>query len=148
MAATPECISWEMGHFSSITEQKQLSEATHLLQGHFVKYDTSGGGTTCHIHFFGCDKHLLLLLSCDLSSTLQKQRWKCVSAPPSFLLAWKPSESHLSSSTAVTRWHLIPFSLWNVSLMPSYSLIEPSPLVAFLWISTCAYGHYPIPSYK
>lgn len=43
MAASPDCTSRELGHFSPVMEQKQLSEAIHLLQGHFVKYDTSGG---------------------------------------------------------------------------------------------------------
>lgn len=64
-------------------------------------------------------------------------------APPE-----KPSASHLRGWTAVTRWHVIPFSLWNISLIPSYSLTESSPLVAFLWVASCAYGHFPILSYK
>lgn len=73
---------------------------------------------------------------------------RCFSA--SLLLAppEKPSASHLSSWTAVTRRHLIPFFLWNISLIPSYSLAESSPLVAFLWVPICAYGHFPILSYK
>lgn len=70
IAAGPEHISQELGQFSPITEQKQLSEAPHLLQGHFVKYDTSGGDIYLSHSFFGCwhsgwREHLLLLLYCD-----------------------------------------------------------------------------------
>lgn len=64
-------------------------------------------------------------------------------APPE-----NPAMSRLSGWTAVTRRHLIPSSLGNISLIPSYSLAESSRLVAFLWVPSCAYSHFPILSYK
>lgn len=80
----------ETGHCSPIMEQKQSSEAAHLLQGHSVKYDPSGADTSLSYWFFGCwqsalSEHLLLLLHCGLIQTLQKQRWKHVLVP-SYLL--------------------------------------------------------------
>lgn len=81
----------EPGHCSPIMEQKQSSEAAHLLQGHSVKYDTSGGDASLSFWFFGCwhsalSEHLLLLLHCGLIQTLQKQRWKHVLVAPCCLL--------------------------------------------------------------
>lgn len=55
-------------------------------------------------------------------------------APPE-----KPSAFPLGCWAAVTKWHRMPSSLWSISLIPSPSLSESPPLVAFVWISSCAY---------
>lgn len=95
---------------------------------------------TCHTDFLDVDTVVGVNICCcysavisfRLSRSKEKTRFSAslLLAPPE-----KPSASHLGGWTAVTRWHLIPFSLWNINSIPSYSLTESSPLAAFLWVS-------------
>lgn len=61
-----------------------------------------------------------------LIQTLQKQRWKHVLVPPAACSTWEASAFPLGCWTAVTKGHLVPFSLWSITSIPSSSLWIPS----------------------
>lgn len=156
IAAGPEHISQELGQFSHITEQKQLSEAPHLLQGHFVKYDTSGGWHLPVILIFW-----MLTQWLEGTSVAATPLWSHSGSPEAkmkvcfsaYLLPAPPENLPvrcLGVWAAVTAWHLMPFSLWNTSLIPSYLLTDSSLLLAPcipLGISLCIWPFFH-PLYK
>jgi len=117
IAAGPEHISQELGQFSHITEQKQLSEAPHLLQGHFVKYDTSGVTSTCHTHFWDVDTVVgenicccySAVISFRLSRSKDESMFQCL--PPA-CSTWEPPCA-LSGCLSSCDW-MTPYALLSL----------------------------------
>lgn len=122
----------ETGHCSPIVEQKQSSEAPHLLQGHSVKCDTSGVTPPCHTDFLDVDIVVWVNICC------------CYSAVVSFRLSRSEDENMF--------WCLPPArSTWEAlcissGLLNSCDRMTPYPLLSLkhqfnsqllsLWIPT------------
>lgn len=142
----------ESGHCSPTMEQNQLSEAARLLQGHSGKSHPSGGDTSLSFWFFGCwhsalSEHLLLLLhwvSFRLSRSKDENMFWCLllPAPPE-----KPLHFLWAAEQLWPKDTLCP-SLSEASLQFPAPHSESPAAVAFLWISSCAYGHFPILSFQ